>query len=125
MTHASGAVFRRLAYAQLEVGVLSTNGNAIKDMHVGLDCQGKDITGKPIAFSPHCGNPIEWCSVSFATGFTDATGLTTIFLAPGTYMIRLGSHWGTFQLGDQPFIESNVELLPGETKRIIITDPKQ
>ena len=102
--------------ARLDVGVLSLSGNAQNGVSIGVDCQGSDISGKPIAYNPACSN--QQCAISVGFGITDSSGLATIFMAPGTYMIRMdtGTGWGN------NYIQSGIELTPGDIKRIILTE---
>ncbi len=91
---------------KLEVGLIDTkNSKAIINILIYLQCQAKDIAGNPVA-DPVCLEQYQKIRPN---------GLATFFLAPGEYFIHYGS---------LPYkYEYNIQISPGETKRLIIDQP--
>lgn len=90
----------------LEIGLISSNGDALKDKLINLYCQGKDIAGK-IVPSDRC----QWFEK------TDITGLATFYLGAGTYYISV------YNFPDNDVYFYNITLGVGETRREIYTIP--
>lgn len=67
-----------VSLARLEIGLISTQGDALKGKAAKIDCQGTDIAGKKV--------PSGRCEVYQKT---DITGVATFNLGPGTYMVLI------------------------------------
>jgi hypothetical protein len=97
---------------KLEIGVLNTDHTkALVDISVYVYCQGKDIAGNII---PDARCPGREYGVFEPT---DATGVATFFLGPGTYFIKYKPRYEDF--AEYKYLH-DVKLNAGEEKRIIV-----
>lgn len=92
---------------KLEIGLVSAEGDAIKDNAVLVACQETDIAGKKMLDTDLCNWMVE----------TDPTGIATFNLGPGIYGLMVGS--GT----DYSFYY-DIALGTGQVRREIIKLPK-
>jgi hypothetical protein len=90
----------------LEIGLISTNGDALKNKLIYVHCQGKDIAGNII--------PSDRCKWNEQT---DIAGLATFYLGSGTYFIRVYN----FPKNDVYFYDISLDV--GETRREIFNIP--
>lgn len=104
----------RISLAQLELGVTYRNGVVFRNgAYAALYCQGIDIVGNKIIDEENC----SLGGRSYAG--IDGIGISTNNLGVGTYMIIITEPFP----GNGERIVHDIELLPGETRRLIIDVP--
>lgn len=98
--------------AILEIGLLDPQGEALKGQRLLVFCQEEDIAGKKIPY-----DGFGFCRVDTRT---EATGLATLNLAAGDYVVNVSFRRG-FASIDEWFYDISLE--PGEVRREIFTIP--
>ena len=95
--------------ALLEIALLSKDGKkAYQGGEIDVNCQGKDVTGKPIWNNPI--SPQDY--FTWGQVWAKLNGLAEIYLAPGIYMVQTTDINGHF------VDKWDIQLSQGEVKRI-------
>jgi hypothetical protein len=97
-----------LSLAIIEIGVLSPDGEALRNKRVYVECQGVDIAGNIIS-DDRCDDH-NWAY------FTDQTGLGKFVVGAGTYIV--GINYNNY--GRRYTYLSDVTVSPGEVRREIL-----
>jgi hypothetical protein len=98
----------KMSLARLEIGLLSSQGDALKGKVVRIYCQGTDIAGKKIPIDD------EYC---YGLRKTDLTGIATFTLGAGTYMGYV------YRFPQDDFYFYDISLQPGQVRREVFTLP--
>ncbi len=104
--------------ATLEIGLLSKSGDALREKHIEVSCQGTDVSGKKIRLDYY-----DETGCATVTGQTDATGLVSFNLGAGIYVIYISEDPPASDDIQQDIYKFDINLAPSEVKRIIINVP--